>query len=118
MENNFSGMSGSCKRVLQEPNRYLIDKIYRIDEGELAVVDNLGAQIDIALDTYKTIADATAGTGFKVNRAGALTVTQPITFAVRVADFSDVLERLGYFTRAPTSNFAEVMRALGASVPY
>jgi hypothetical protein len=119
LESNFDRLSRSCKRLLLAGDRYLIDKIYQIDQGVLEVASSTGTQVDLSLPQYKAIADAAATAGFQIDKSGGLTVTQPITFAVRTADFSRVLEELGIASRNPGQpSFDRAMRTVGASVAY
>ena len=119
LEDNFDRLSRSCKRLLLDGDRYLIDKIYQIDQGAIEVAGRTGAQIDLSLPRFKAIADAAAKAGFQVDETGNLTVTQPVTFAVRTADFGVVLEALGYASRKTDhTSFDQAMQAAGASVPY
>jgi hypothetical protein len=119
IENNYAGMNNSCKRLLLDARRFLIDKIYRIDAGELVILGSNGAKVDLGLPQYKPVADAAVKAGFGLNKTGSLTVQEPVTFAVRAADFGGVLEHLGIAARAPSEKtFPEVMSATGTSLPY
>jgi hypothetical protein len=122
IEENYAGMSSSCKRLLIDPERYMLDKIYQINKGAIEVVDNNGAKVDLSTPKFKKIANAALSAGFNVSNEGRLTIKEgspPITFAVRQADFGKVLTELGVDTRGSESGmFEKAMEAAGASVPY
>jgi hypothetical protein len=119
---NYAGMSSSCKRLLIDPDRFILDKIYQINKGALEVVDNHGVKVDLSTPKFKKIANAALSAGFKVNKEGSLTVKEgspPITFAVRQADFDKILNEIGIETRGTKGGtFEKAMEAAGASVPY
>ena len=119
---NYDGMSDSCKRLLIDPERFILDKIYQINKGEFEVVDNNGVKVDLSTPKFKKIANAALSAGFKVNKEGSLTVREgspPITFAVRQADFDKILNEIGVETRGTKGDtFEKAMEAAGASVRY
>lgn len=119
---NFTTLSRSCKSVLMDPNRHILDKIYQINKGSFEIVDKKGAKVDLSTPKFKAIADAAASAGFKVTNQGSLIVTEeapPMTFAVRAADFEKVLTELGIKARGSSAqSFEKAMKAAGASVSY
>jgi hypothetical protein len=119
---NYFGMSNSCKRLLIDPERFILDKIYQINKGAFEVVDNNGVKVDLSTPKFKKIANAALSAGFNVSNEGRLTVGEgspPITFAVRQADFDKILNAIGVETRGTKGDtFEKAMEAAGASVPY
>jgi len=119
---NYAGMSSSCRRLLLDPERFILDKIYQINKGAFEVVDNNGVKVDLSTPKFKKIAKAALSAGFIVNNEGSLTIREaspPITFAVRQADFDKILNEIGVATRGTKgSTFEKAMEAAGTSVPY
>lgn len=119
---NFAKFSPSCKRVLTDQTRCILDKIYQINKGSIEVLDNTGAKVDLSTPKFKTIADAAIKAGFNLSREGSLMITgkeSPITFAVRRADFEKSLSKLGLTAKGTEIQpFEKAMKDSGASIPY
>ncbi len=119
---NFESLNRSCKRTLLDPNRFILDKIYQINKGSFEVIGSNGVQVDLSTPKYKAIADAAIKAGYKITKEGSLTINEegePITFAVRRADFEKILSELGVLTKGTEpQKFEKAMRDAGASVPY
>jgi hypothetical protein len=74
------------------------------------------------LPQYGPIRDAAGRIGLEVSREGRLTIPEghePVTFAVRVADFDRVLRDSGFERRVGPDqpSFEEAMLRAGAAVP-
>lgn len=120
---NFDNMSANCRRVIVDADRYFTDKIYQISEGSIVVERQNGAKIDLTAPPYKFLRDATLKAGFEVSQDGSIVVPEemdPVTFAVRTADFREVLQELGIERRfgPDAMTFEESMLAAGLAVPY
>ena len=119
--NNYNNLSRSCQLSLTDASRFVIDKVYQIDEGSIEIEKQDGTQVDVTAPMYKVLRDAAIKSGFSVGREGGITVpkgSKGITFAVRVADFNKVLTSLGIERRGVGDDFAQRMHDAGASVQY
>ena len=116
---NLQDLSDDCKRLLTDGHRYLIDEVYQIDRGALEVAARTGAQIDLTLPRFQAITTAADSAGFQVDKTGRLTITRPITFAVRTVDFTALRKQLGIPAPSPEpTDFGEAMQVAGAALPY
>lgn len=119
---NFTRMSRGCQRLMLDASRFMIDKVYQVDQGSIEVIRDNGASVDLSLPQYGPIRDAAFRAGLQTSENGQLLIPaghQPVTFAVRVADFGRVLREIGFERRtgADQLSFEDAMLRARAAVP-
>ncbi|MEO1379790.1 MAG: hypothetical protein AAFU69_05485, partial [Pseudomonadota bacterium] len=116
---NYETLGAACKRTLLDANRFVIDKVLVIKEGEISFVDAVGLKVDLSADKYEFIRDAALKAGYSATRGGALEVQgKSVTFAVRQADFGSTLERIGIDRRGEIASLEQVLLRSNYAIPY
>lgn len=118
---HFEEMSPACKRNLLDPNRFLVDKILQIEDGEMSILNNKGAKVDVSLSAYKLVKEAAFKAGFSTTNDGSLKFPSgtSLTIAIRQADFSSTLARMGIERKGGESeSLKNILLQTGQAIPY
>ena len=117
--NNYSQMSKGCKLSLLDSSRFIVGEVYQVEEGEINIIKNDGARVDLTVPEYEILKNAAIGAGYSISESGGMIINKdkgPLTFAVRPASFEKALKELGFVRRVHERDFLNRMERANLTV--